>query len=168
MQSIFQRVLTPVAPIVLGKSPPRVFSAAVVHSVKTANRMPSNDQSNQLPIMKLRSCWRVDSNQIMEPGRGQHRARSFRIDQQKSKRLTRGDVLRANRRLVRVALCRHVCHFTGVSVSGTIIGQIGKAWVQLEQLSYDAVALAGMKVSGSSNRSLFRNSCRRSKRLTHI
>jgi len=33
---------------------------------------------------------------------------------------------------------------------------------------YDAVALAGMKVSGSSNRSLFRNSCRRSKRLTHI
>lgn len=67
MQSIFQRVLTPVAPIVLGKSPPRVFSAAVVHSVKTANRMPSNDQSNQLPIMKLRSCRKVDSNQIMEP-----------------------------------------------------------------------------------------------------
>jgi hypothetical protein len=33
---------------------------------------------------------------------------------------------------------------------------------------YDAVALAGMKVSGSSNLSFLRNSCRRSKRLAHI
>lgn len=34
--------------------------------------------------------------------------------------------------------------------------------------SYDAVALAGIKSSGSSNLSRFRNSCRSSRRLTHI
>lgn len=34
--------------------------------------------------------------------------------------------------------------------------------------SYDAVALAGIKFSGSSNLSRFRNSCRSSRRLTHI
>jgi hypothetical protein len=34
--------------------------------------------------------------------------------------------------------------------------------------NYDAVALAGMKFSGSSNRSLFRSSCRIRKRLTHF
>ena len=34
--------------------------------------------------------------------------------------------------------------------------------------TYEAVALAGMKFSGSPNRSRFRSSCRSSKRLTHI
>jgi hypothetical protein len=34
--------------------------------------------------------------------------------------------------------------------------------------AYDAVALAGVKFSGSSNRSLFRSSCRSRKRLMHI
>lgn len=35
-------------------------------------------------------------------------------------------------------------------------------------MDHDAVALAGMKFSGSSNRSRFRSSCRSNKRFAHI
>ncbi|PWT81737.1 MAG: hypothetical protein C5B58_09410 [Acidobacteria bacterium] len=49
---------------------------------------------------------------------------------------------------------------------------LARSWIKKaptrRSAAYDAVALAGMKFSGSSNRSLFRSSCRSSKRLTHI